>query len=109
MSLSKRSFSSEFKSELVRQLTSGEKRLSQLCREHSLCASLLRRWRKQFEEQGDAAWPTPVVALDAEHRVQELQARVRALEISLGRAHLENEFLREALSKKGSLPPRSGR
>jgi hypothetical protein len=32
---------------------------------------------------------------------EDLEAKVKELEASLGRAHLENEFLREALGKLG--------
>jgi transposase-like protein len=104
----KRSFDREFKLQVVRQLLGGDKRLSQLCREHQLSATLIRRWKDQYEQEGEAAWPefgSQVVAPDAEVRIQELEA-------ALGRAHLENELLRRALKqaeKGGSLPRRNGR
>lgn len=105
----KRQFSREFKLQVVRQLVSGEKRFAQLCREHSLCQTLLRRWREQYEQRGENAW------LEQEERhslAPDAPARIAALEAALGRATLENEFLRQALSlarKGGSLPPRNGR
>ena len=105
----KRSFSREFKLQVVRQLVSGEKRLSQLCREHGLCQTLVRRWREQYDAQGEHAWrdqePTRHVGEDP-------QARIAALEAALGRATLENQFLRHALDtlrKGGSAPTRNGR
>ena len=104
----KRHFSREFKLQVARQLVTGEKRLAQVCREHDLCQTLARRWREQYEQDGENAWlnqqPGPV-APDA-------QARIAALEGALGRAHLENEFLRQALellAKKGSVSGRNGR
>jgi len=104
----KRSFDREFKLQIVRQLLSGEKRLSQLCREHSLSETLVRRWKEQYEQDGEQAWPEAaslVVERDAEQRVRELEA-------ALGRAHLEIELLRRAVKqaeKGGSLPRRNGR
>ena len=104
----KRSFDREFKLQVVRQLQSGEKRLSQLCREHQLSATLVRRWKEQYAAQGETAWPefgSLVVEPEAKQRIQELEA-------ALGRAHLENELLRRALkeAEKGGLrPSRSGR
>lgn len=104
----KRSFDREFKAQVIRQLLGGEKRLAQLCREHQLSATLIRRWKEQYEQQGETAWPefgSLVVAPDAEQRIQDLEA-------ALGRAHLENELLRRALKraeKGGSLPRTSGR
>ncbi len=104
----KRSFDREFKLQVVRQLLSGEKRLAQLCREHQLSATLVRRWKEQYEQEGEAAWPefgSLVVGPDAAQRVRELEA-------ALGRAHLENECLRRALSlleKRGSTSEKNGR
>lgn len=104
----KRTFDREFKLQVVQQLVGGEKRLSQLCREHQLSETLVRRWKEQYEQDGEAAWPdtvSRVVGADPEQRVRELEA-------ALGRAHLENELLRRALKqaeKGGSLPGRNGR
>jgi transposase-like protein len=100
----KRSFDREFKLQVVRQLLGGEKRLSQLCREHQLSETLVRRWKEQYDQEGEAAWPefsSRVVTADPEQRVRELEA-------ALGRAHLENELLRRALkqAEKGGLLPR---
>ena len=107
--MTKRSFSREFKLHVVRQLVSGEKRFAQLCREHNLCQTLLRRWRDQYDQRGENAW----LDQDAGCLVDpEAQTRIAALEAALGRATLENEFLRHALQlarKGGSLRPRSGR
>lgn len=104
----KRSFSREFKLQVTRQLATGEKRLAQVCREHDLCQTLVRRWREQYEQDGENAW------LDQQpgHVAPDAQARIAALEAALGRAHLENEFLRQALevlAKKGSPCRRNGR
>ena len=107
--MTKRSFSREFKLHVVRQLVSGEKRFAQLCREHNLCQTLLRRWRDQYDQRGENAW----LDQDAGCLVDpEAQSRIAALEAALGRATLENEFLRHALQlarKGGSLRLRNGR
>jgi transposase-like protein len=105
----KRTFSREFKLQVVRQLTSGEKRVSQLCREHNLCQTLVRHWREQYEAHGELSWPEPGMG---PHIERDAEARVGALEAALGRAHLENEFLRHAIKqfeKRGSLPGRNGK
>jgi transposase-like protein len=103
----KRTFTREFKRQVASQALAGEKGIAQLCREHGLCQTLVRRWRDQYEQLGEHAWPEsihPIEAaeLDAEGRIAELEA-------ALGRAHLENELLRRALKKGGLLPGRNGR
>ena len=104
--MQKRIFEREFKVQVVRQLITGEKKLAQLCREHALCASLVRHWRAVYEQQGEAAWREPVGTPPVN---RDPEARIAELEAALGRAHLEIEFLRKALAlleKKGTGPRR---
>lgn len=107
MSRTKRSFDREFKLGLMRALESGEKRPGQVCREHELSPTLLKRWREQYAEHGEAAWPAappPVDATPAD--------RLKELEATVGRLYVENELLRSAVrraEKGGFLPGRSGR
>ena len=100
----RRIFGREFKLQIVRQLLRGEKRLGQLCREHNLASSMVQRWREQYEQQGENTWLDQPLAVE-----RDAQARIAELEAALGRAHLENELLRRALEKGGSLLRRNGR
>ena len=92
MSVMRRTFTREFKLSLCGQVERGEVTKAAACREHSLSPSLLDRWMENYETKGQSAFPAG--AVDLERRVKELEA-------SLGRAHLENEFLKEALGKLG--------
>ena len=93
--MTKRTFTREFKLQIARQLVTGEKRLSQVCREHGLCQTLVRRWRDQYDQAGEDAWLHPGEAFLVS---EDPAARIAALEAALGRAHLENDFLRHALA-----------
>ena len=104
--MTKRTFTREFKLQIARQLVTGEKRVSQVCREHALCQTLVRHWREQYEQAGEDAW------LDSKQAAcvgEDPAARIAALEAALGRAHLELDFLRHALAtlRKGGSAPRS--
>jgi transposase-like protein len=104
----KRTFSREFKLQVVRQLSRGEKRLAQLCREYGLCQTLVRRWREQYETAGENAWLNQQEAASAS---LEPAQRIAALEAALGRAHLEIDFLRHSLEvvrKGGSRSTNNG-
>jgi transposase-like protein len=113
----KRVFTREFKLTVARQLVSGEKRISQACREHSLCESVVRRWKLQYERSGENAWSPEVptakraasASVSSPDEQTALTSRVQELEAALGRAHLEIEFLRLALEKKPLLPRRESR
>ncbi len=102
----KRSFDREFKLQVVRQLVSGEKRISQICREHDLGQTLVRHWRGQYERDGENAWLSPSAS---GHVPRDPDLRIAELEAALGRAHLEIDLLRRAVERGGSRPGSGGR
>jgi transposase-like protein len=107
--MKKRVFSREFKMEVVRQWISGEKRLAPLCREHSLCETVVRRWREQYEQDGERAFQT---GRSADPESTDDKGRIAMLEGALVRVTLENQFLRHALDtlrKGGLIRSKSGR
>lgn len=100
----RRTFTREFKLQVVRALHTGEQRLAQVCREHQLAESVVRRWSAQYEQHGEAAWlDRPGAGTEGPEGTD--AERVRELEAALGRAHLEIELLRRALkhAEKGAL------
>jgi transposase-like protein len=99
----KRTFDREFKLQVVRRLQSGEKRMAQICREHNLCQTIVRRWREIYEQKGENAW----LEQTSNHVASDDKARIASLEAALGRAHLELDFMRHyarELEQKKGLP-----
>src|SRR5204863_1072801 len=95
--MQKRVHSREFKLEVVRQVASGEKRPAQICREYGLADSVLSRWRKEYQEKGEAAFE---VASSVEIKTQE--QRIEELERFCGQLALENQILKKTLKSMGS-------
>ena len=86
-----RTFSSEFKVQVVLELLSGSKSQAELAREHRLKPDTIARWKRQFLENA--------------HRLFELQgpndaavARIAELERALGRKTMELEIAKKASS-----------
>ena len=57
MGTSRRRFSREFKLEAVRMVAGGRHSLAQVARELDLRPEMLRRWKRQVEEDGEQAFP----------------------------------------------------
>lgn len=95
--MQKRMHSREFKLEVVRQMANGLKRPAQVCREYSLAESVLSRWRKEYQERGEAAFQSQP---SGEATTQE--QRIAELERFCGQLALENQVLKKALQSKGS-------
>jgi transposase len=95
--MKRRVHSREFKLEVVRQLASGEKRPAQVCREHNLANSVLDRWRKEYEQRGEAAFSEQEVT-----EQEALERKVAELERFCGQLAWENSVLKKALRRVGS-------
>jgi len=83
-----RTFTTEFKRQVVEELLSGTTRPAQLCRRHNISSGLLYRWKRQYGQGNFGNEPTEMVAM---------QDRIGQLEQLVGKLTLENEFLKKAL------------
>jgi len=94
--MQKRMHSREFKLDVVRQIATGQKRPAQICREYGLADSVLSRWRKEYQERGEAAF-SPSQSAESTTQGQ----RMAELERLCGQLALENQVLKKALQSKG--------
>lgn len=83
-----RKFTPEFKKSLVEQLLSETASPTEICRRYNLSSGLLYAWKKQYVQCKFDLEPS---------KESELAARVKELERMLGKATMENEFLKKAL------------
>jgi len=95
-----RSFSLEFKRQVVEELLSGESRPAQLCRRHNISPSVLYHWKRQYSRGKFNNEPIEEAAL---------KDRIEKLERLVGRLTLENEFLKRGLQNSLSQVQRSGK
>lgn len=99
-----RTFTRDFKLEIVRQLVNGTKRPAQVCREHQLSDSLLARWRHDYAERGEAAF-TPRAGIGPDASATPLETRIAELERFCGQLALENAALKKALQRRSAIAP----
>lgn len=95
--MQKRMHSREFKLDVVRQVVSGQKRPAQICHEYGVAESVLSRWRKEYQERGEAAFQS---AQSGEATTQD--QRIAELERFCGQLALENQVLKKASQSRGS-------
>jgi len=88
-----RTYSPEFKLDVMQQWEAGERSCAQLVREHGVGQSVLYRWRDAYREHGDDAFSELAVS-----EVEALRRRVAQLEQALGKATLENQVLKKGLT-----------
>jgi transposase len=88
-----RKFTAQQKTEIVLASLRGNKTMAELCREHEIADSLLRKWREQFL----AAGAERLSGKAERTEVDELRSRVSKLERALGRKTMEVEVAGELL------------
>jgi transposase len=93
-----RSFSVEFKRQVIQELLSEESPPAQLCRRYNISSSLLYYWKKQHSRGKFNNEPTEEAAL---------KDRVEKLERLVGKLTLENEFLKKGLQSSLSQQQRN--
>jgi transposase len=95
--MQKRNHSRDLKLEVVHLLATGEKRPAQICREYSLAESVLSRWRKEYQEKGEAAFQG-----ENSKAVTTQEQKIAELERFCGQLALENQILKKTLQNMGS-------
>ena len=88
-----RKFTAQQKTELVLASLRGPKTITELCREHEISDSLLRKWREQFLAAGAERPQGNSERTEAD----ELRRQVSRLERALGRKTMEVEIAGELL------------
>jgi len=88
-----RKFTAQQKTELVLASLRGSKSIAELCREHDISESLLRKWREQFLAAGAERLSGKAERTEAD----ELRRQVARLERALGRKTMEAEIAGELL------------
>jgi transposase len=78
----------------VRQIATGQKRPAQVCREYGLAESVLSRWRKAYQERGEAAFQAM-----QEGEATSDEQRIAELEQFCGQLALENQVLKKTLQR----------
>ena len=98
----RRTFTSEFKAKIVLEIISGEKGISEACREYQLSPVLVSKWRTEFIENAAVIFEKSQKGNDDQNRMAELERMV-------GRLSLENDMLKKASSILNAQGNRNGK
>lgn len=87
----RRKFSREFKLDAVRMVTGGDHDLVQVAKDLDIRPDMLRKWMRQFEEDGGQAFP-------GSGRLRPGDEEVRKLRSELRRVTEERDILKKAMA-----------
>jgi transposase len=98
----RRTFTPEFKAQVVLEELSGVKDKAEICREYRLRPQVFSRWRKEFLERAPEIFATQPSRGDERERIAELERM-------LGRLTMELEVTKKASNILTSLSTRNER
>jgi transposase len=98
----RRTFTPEFKAQVVLEELTGIKDKADICREYQLRSQVFSRWREEFLERAPEIFATQPSRGDEQERIAELERM-------LGRLTMELEVAKKASSILTSLSARKGR
>jgi transposase-like protein len=98
----RRTFTPEFKAQVVLEELTGIKDKAEICREHQLRPQVFTRWKTEFLERAPEIFATQPSRGDE-------QARIAELERMVGRLTMELEAAKKASNVLSSLSSRNGR
>ncbi len=86
--MGRRKFTREFKLEAVRRILAGDRTIAEVARELKIGASVLGRWKAEYEAEAEEAFPGKGRLKDSDEQVRQLERQVRELQ-------QENAFLKK--------------
>ncbi len=89
MARKRRTFSREFKIEVIREIEQGKKQ-AEVCRKHGLHPVLVNNWRKTYHQYPDTAF-------QGHGNQYKDEAKIAELEQLVGKLYVENAFLKKTL------------
>jgi transposase-like protein len=93
MDKTRRTFTPEFKFQVVLELLTGQKRAAQLCREHQVSETSLSRWQQEFLAHGARVFQDGHDASAERERIAELERMVGRLTMELAAAKKVSSWL----------------
>ncbi len=89
MSDSRRKFTQEFKIEVVKLITEGRRRVSEVARDLDISATVLRRWKRELEVDPEQAFP-------GKGKLKARDEEIASLKRENVRLRMERDFLKRA-------------
>ncbi len=97
----RRTFTAEFKTQVVLDLLSGAHSPAELCRQHQLTPQVLARWKSEFLECAPLAFEQDQKRSAEQERIAELERLVGRLTMELDIAKKVSGVLSSPLSRNG--------
>ena len=97
----RRTFTAEFKAQVVLEELTGVKDKADICREYRLRPQIFKRWRDEFVERAPEIFATERSRGDEQERIAELERMLGRLTMELAAAKKASHILTSLSSSEG--------
>ena len=97
----RRTFSPEFKLQVILELLSGAKTNAQICREHQIASTVVSAWKEQFLAAAPAIFASPASQSKEQEHIAELERLAGRLTLELEMAKKVSSILSCPLNGSG--------
>ena len=93
--MKKKSYTAEFKAQVVLEVLREEKTLSEIATEHELNPNQIRNWKREFLERAPSVFEESKAKKEAVRREKEAADEKAAMLKTIGQLTLERDFLKK--------------
>lgn len=93
----RRTFSESFKRDKVREIESGQTRISLICKQYSVSCTAVYQWLRKFGLQYQPQERLIIESMSDSNALKELRERVAELERLVGQKQIEVEFYKKMI------------
>ena len=93
----KRVYSEDFKLKVVNFYESGQRTVLEMVREYDLCEATIYSWIYRYSEYNKKSVQVVEMKDSQQHKIKELEQRVRELEQAVGRKQISNTYLEKMI------------
>ena len=97
-----RTFTAEFKAQVVLEELAGTKSVAEICRHHNLSSSVLYRWKTEFLEHAARVFQQDQQRNEEQERIAELERLVGRLTLELDIAKKASLFSQGPFNRNGT-------
>jgi len=105
----RRTFSPDFKVQVVLEVLTGSRTMAQVCREHRLASQVVSAWRRRFVQRATDIFSTAENERAEQKRIADLECLVGRLTLELEVVDMAKPVAKKASSILTSLSTRNGR
>lgn len=101
----RKKYTAEFKTKVILSILQGDKEFNEICAEHNLNPSMVRKWKQDFLQNAHLAFGATAERKNAQRKEDDLKKKNDQMLKTIGQLTLERDFLQDCFRQAGEVLP----